>query len=131
MGDLPKDATFLDLTGLAKQRAEYIRRVLANLETIERSNRDKVMVRMGTQGTGLTPHYKFEADVPIVIRDEKGKNVSEHQLRETFLIYNGTNHKLMKAFDSDSIRDEHWSSKPMFYSDVQTMLGEARVEAKA
>lgn len=131
MSGLPRDATFRDLTGLAKQRAEYIRRVLANLEMIERSNRDKVMVRMGTQGTGQTPHYKFEADVPIIIRDKNGENVSEHNLRETFLIYNGTNHKLMKAFDSSNLRDEHWSSKPMFYSDVQTMLGEARAGARA
>lgn len=126
---LPKDATFRHLTGFAKQRAEYIRRVLANLENLG-EEKHEIGVRMGIAGTGATPHYKFEEKSQWVMNSADGTETERGVVEDTFVIYHGANHREMKAFEVGAIRDAHWSSTVMTYEDVRTMLGEARAEAK-
>src|ERR1700682_6516116 len=64
---LAKDATFRDLTGAVKHREEYLRRVVQNFEG--KAHREKISVRMGIAGKGVSPHYKFEADVDLSVFD--------------------------------------------------------------
>jgi hypothetical protein len=127
---IPADATFRHLTGSAPQRAEYIRSVLVNLEALGNS-RLETSVRIGVAGKGVSPHYRFEAAVPFVVRAGDGTKVDEGVVQDTFLIYNGLNHKQMTAFEASSMRDEHWSSQPMSYEEVRAFLGEVRQEIKA
>jgi hypothetical protein len=129
MTDLPSNATFRDLTGFAKQRAEYIRRVVANLESLG-EEKHTIGVRMGIAGKGSTPHYKFEEKVQWVMNAVDGTETDRGVADDTFVIYHGANHREMKAFEVGAIRDNHWSSTVMSYEDVRTMLGEARAEAK-
>lgn len=85
---------------------------------------------MGVAGKGVSPHYKFESEVPWTVYDVGGAAIQGGSTQDTFMIYNGLNHKLMTAFEAGNIRDEHWSLKPMSYDDVRAILGEVRAEAR-
>lgn len=127
---LPSDATFDHLQGIAKDRVEYIRRVLGNLHAHGAQAREQITVRMGIAGKGIAPHYKFEVPVPFTLLSGAGEEIDRGFSQDTFVIYNGLNHRVMKAFDANAVRDEHWSSVAMSYDDVTKMLGRVRAEMR-
>lgn len=117
---IPNDATLLGLTGKRDQREEYVRRVLANFYKLG-PGKDAFLLRIGTQGKGHSPHYKLEC--PVVDKVQGGPEGASQQ---TFVIYNGLNHEEMTAFEIRDTRDEHWSSKTMTFSEVESYLRDLR-----
>lgn len=122
---IPSGSTLTNLTGTPARRTEYVRNVLANFHALGPGHASFV-VRIGVAGTGHSPHYKFEAAVPVTMN---GEPIGVSQ--DTFEIYHGANHKKMTAFDLEHIRDEHWSTKTMTFAEVQAHLGELRAHRKA
>lgn len=110
------DATLHNLTGPLEQRKEYVRLVLKNFPGTSSDNTVHVL-RIGVQGTGQTPHYRFEPQSPIS---------PDENIHSKKIVFNGRNHEEMTAFKIEEMRDEHWSSKTMDYLEVQTLLGDLR-----
>lgn len=121
---LPHDATVKALTGLPAKREEYVRRVLENFYTLGPGHAGFV-VRIGVQGKGHSPHYKFEAAVPVTMND-----VPAGVSQDTFEIFNGLNHKKMAAFEMEAVQDQHWSTQTMTFAEIQAVLGELRAHRK-
>jgi hypothetical protein len=127
---LPLDATFENLTAPLPKREEYLRRVVQNLEG-HGPHREAISVRMGIAGQGISPHYKFETPQEMRLLDQQGEDIGiMAKFHETFIIYHGTSHQIMTAFDIADTRDNHWSSKTMSYDDVRRIFGQVRAERK-
>ena len=121
---IPSDATLLHLTGKPAQREEYVRQVVGNFYKLGPKHAGFV-VRIGAQGTGYTPHYRFEAAVPVSFNDQP---VGFSQ--DTFVIYNGSNHKEMTAFEIADAKDQNWSAATMTFAEVQKHFSDLRARPR-
>jgi hypothetical protein len=123
---IPGDSTIATLPAIAGlKRKEYIRHVVANFYA-SGLDREKAVVRIGTQGRGTSPHYKIEYPDTLKIDGlDLGLKISA-----TYQIYNGSNHKQMTAFEIAQIRSEHWSTRTMTFSEVSDLLGVLRSKSR-
>lgn len=122
---LPEDATYEHLTGTAAQRAEYLRKVVKNMDE-SGPDRERLVIRIGVAGQGISPHYRFER--PLETTDIYSGATATFPVPHK--IFNGLSHKEMTAFDVDRLRAEHWCRTGMTYTEVKAMLGRARAEAR-
>lgn len=117
---LSGDESIREVIGSLAKPEAYARGVLGNMA--EFKPRDiKPIVRIGTTGQGIYPHYRIESahgDGSDILGD---LNASI----ETMTAFNGRNHKAMD-WTPYEIRGEHWSDGLMTFDEVQTLLGELR-----
>jgi hypothetical protein len=126
---IPKDSTIATLPALAGlKRQEYIRRVVGNFYA-SGLDRKKAVVRIGTQGGGISPHYKLEYPETLSIVDMDDGKASDVQVSATYKIYHGANHEEMVAFEARQIHEDHWSTKTMTFAEVSQLLGISRTKA--
>jgi hypothetical protein len=127
---IPRDSTIATLPALAGlKRQEYIRRVVANFHA-SGLDRQKAVVRIGTQGGGISPHYKIEYPNSLSVVDMVDGKTSEVEISAVYKIYHGANHREMAAFDASQIRENHWSTETMTFAEVSELLGIFRKAAK-
>jgi hypothetical protein len=118
------DSTLLNLTGKPEQREEYVRKLWGNFHK-QSPNPANFVLRIGVQGKGHSPHYRFEAAVPVML-DGRAAGYSQ----DTFIIYNGLNHNEMTAFEIADARDQNWSSRTMTFSEVQAHFSDLRARPR-
>src|SRR5438270_12136767 len=95
---IPKDSTIATLPALGGlKRQEYIRRVVGNFYASS-LDREKAVVRIGTQGGGISPHYKLEYPNILAVVDMDDGKTSDVQVSATYKIYHVANHEQMAAF---------------------------------
>ncbi|MEP9376044.1 hypothetical protein ABLE91_04970 [Aquabacter sp. CN5-332] len=124
MVKIASNSTILNLTGKPEQREEYVRALILNFYKLG-PNRAGFVVRIGAQGKGHSPHYRFETAVPVMHGDQPA-GFSQ----DTFIIYNGLNHEEMTAFEIQDTNDQNWSSKTMTFAEVESHFGDLRARPR-
>lgn len=123
MEKLSGDETIRDIIGSLAKPENYVRGVLSNMAEFRRRDIEPI-VRIGTTGQGIYPHYCLEpADRHDADPNDQLKALDQYC--ETLTAFNGRNHKPME-WSFMEIRGEHWSNGFMSFDEVQSLLGELR-----
>lgn len=110
--------TIADLVGFLDDPVEYVRGVLTNMTAVKKQHGSAV-VRVGTTGRGVAPHYRVEPDLPDI------EQILEQDLSPYFIAFHGRNHEKL-GWDHKQLQNDSWCMGHMTYSEVQTLLGSLR-----
>ena len=120
--------TIRDIIPSLANAEEYVRNVLGHMAAFKRRQIEPV-VRIGTTGEGIVPHYRIEPySKKVETLDDFDVEVARNSLLgyiENVAAFNGRSHKKMN-WGAFNIRGEHWSSGTMNFVEVQSLLGELR-----
>jgi hypothetical protein len=123
MPALPENATISDILPTLDNAESYVRQVLGNMADYRKTH-GAAVVRLGTTGRGIAPHYRVQKEhdeagfgelLGRVIDDESGY----------FTAFHGRSHKQL-AWGSRELRGQHWSTRAMSFDEVQSVLGQLR-----
>jgi hypothetical protein len=130
---LPKSATISVIIGRLRDPEAYLRGVLNNMMLCKRQHGSAV-VRIGTTGEGLIPHYRvepsateLEALTPELLASthEEVEQHSTHRLATYYNAYRGTSHEKLD-WGHRELQAESWSSQSMSLDEVRDLLGKVR-----
>ncbi|MEQ8510451.1 MAG: hypothetical protein RIB43_15710 [Rhodospirillaceae bacterium] len=113
---ISENATIGDILSKLDNPTEYIRRVLANMHLC-RKEFGSALVRIGTTGQGVAPHYRIEPEPDLQTLAE---NWDAH-----FTAYHGRSHKRLD-WGFGELEDDHWSDESLTFEQVQSLLGDLR-----
>jgi hypothetical protein len=113
------DATIVDIVTSLKNPAGYVRGVLANMADY-RKEQGTAVVRIGTTGQGVVPHYRIQREHSTV-----GELVGFDDEAGYFMAFHGSNHERLE-WGSAQLRGEHWSTRALTFEEVQALLGKLR-----
>ena len=138
---IPKNATlaFLVESGRLRDRDKYVRGILNNMMLCRVEHKSEAIVRIGTTGEGVHPHYRvepeggvIEARIDLVHQMGEDDFTAEKQARREadmattyYKAYDGRSHKQLKWGKSE-LQGYSWSDRSMNISQVQQLLGSVR-----
>jgi hypothetical protein len=111
------DACIEDAFPTLPNPEEYVRGILES-SVSEKFNRDEAVVRIGTSGKGVQPHYSIEeGEGSHTCTLPNGMTMRGYRHRAVF---HGRSHKPILE---DEFKGKSWSSSTATYADVHSILG--------
>lgn len=130
--NVPKDATIADVLSELDQPEDYVRQVFGNMTPIFRQH-GAAVVRIGTTGTGFSPHYRidpgdgFNAATAKFGLDGSEPDADANDYFEAhFVAFDGRNHQQRGEWGSGTLMEQNWSEGRMTYDEVKALLGKIR-----
>jgi hypothetical protein len=118
------DARIEDVLLTLADPEEFVRGILGSFVQ-EKFNQDEAVVRIGTSGKGVQPHYSIEegegAETSTL---PNGMIIKRYRHRAVF---HGRSHKPIL---DDEFMGINWSSAVATYAEVQSILGRLRVSKR-
>jgi hypothetical protein len=125
---IANDAIISDILATLDDAERYLRGVFGNMVEY-RKHHETAVVRIGTTGQGIAPHYRVQKE-----HSREGEdlgyfadvfNTGPIESSEHFMAFHGRSHKKLE-WGAEELQRHSWSIRAMSYDEVQALLGHLR-----